>query len=542
MSYTPFTWADGPAGGTPVTAYRLNAIEQGLAAVDLRLANVSDFGAVGDGTTNDLAAMQAACGVGRPVLLANGATYYLAPSSMWNVPENTQLLGNATIKIPAVDATRITLQSGTRIESLKVIVGQGATARGIRIMGSNVQIGRLEIVSTAPTTPSATGTYRRRGLVIGDVDATTLQASDIHIGSLYIDGFDYALGIFNAERVSIGRLDVRNYLQATYIADSQDVTIHSGSSDGMSPNCDASPGENAFLLDSRTVARAVRDIRISNFDCRVSGEHGYRLGGQNPIKNVWFTNCTARAAGSGASADASHGGCGFKVLGPTTILDPLARHSSIFFTDCVADSLSVPAGTPSGNFCGFQLGKCYNVHLTNPVVRASSTDAGTYAEGTYAARRGIELSAVENVFITNPNIGKCAVSCIEFIAYTNNDTTNWGVDPTEVHIQGGLLYDSVDGIRFTNQAAHRRIVIRGLTITNVTNGLVAANSAMSVTGSSIEALMTSVTTPFTNMNSWRIDLIDQTPLPTYTTCRQGSTAKNDSGVYYRGASGWVLPT
>lgn len=31
MAYTPFTWHDGPGGGTPIVASRLNAIEQGIA-------------------------------------------------------------------------------------------------------------------------------------------------------------------------------------------------------------------------------------------------------------------------------------------------------------------------------------------------------------------------------------------------------------------------------------------------------------------------------------------------------------------------------
>lgn len=32
MAYVPFEWADGSAGGTPITAERLNAVEQGVAA------------------------------------------------------------------------------------------------------------------------------------------------------------------------------------------------------------------------------------------------------------------------------------------------------------------------------------------------------------------------------------------------------------------------------------------------------------------------------------------------------------------------------
>lgn len=31
MTYTPYEWADGPEGGTPIVAERLNHIEQGIA-------------------------------------------------------------------------------------------------------------------------------------------------------------------------------------------------------------------------------------------------------------------------------------------------------------------------------------------------------------------------------------------------------------------------------------------------------------------------------------------------------------------------------
>jgi hypothetical protein len=66
-TYTPFTWADGSGGGTPITAARLNNIEQGIESMDDRVAAleavggllnaVADFGAVPDGTTNNNTAL-----------------------------------------------------------------------------------------------------------------------------------------------------------------------------------------------------------------------------------------------------------------------------------------------------------------------------------------------------------------------------------------------------------------------------------------------------------------------------------------------------
>lgn len=35
MAYEPYTWANGEEGGTPITAARLNHIEQGIAEVEL---------------------------------------------------------------------------------------------------------------------------------------------------------------------------------------------------------------------------------------------------------------------------------------------------------------------------------------------------------------------------------------------------------------------------------------------------------------------------------------------------------------------------
>lgn len=44
MAYTPFEWFDGEDGGTPITAERLNALEQGIADVELEPGPKGDKG------------------------------------------------------------------------------------------------------------------------------------------------------------------------------------------------------------------------------------------------------------------------------------------------------------------------------------------------------------------------------------------------------------------------------------------------------------------------------------------------------------------
>lgn len=97
MSYTPFQWKPGVAGGTIVSAQRLNHMENGIGDVsesvdaleliveslesgDRGTFNVLDYGAVGNGTTNDRGAIQAAlddayAAGGGTVLFPGGKTY-----------------------------------------------------------------------------------------------------------------------------------------------------------------------------------------------------------------------------------------------------------------------------------------------------------------------------------------------------------------------------------------------------------------------------------------------------------------------------------
>lgn len=48
MAYTPFTWKNGEEGNTPITAERLNALEQGIANVELTPGEKGDKGDKGD--------------------------------------------------------------------------------------------------------------------------------------------------------------------------------------------------------------------------------------------------------------------------------------------------------------------------------------------------------------------------------------------------------------------------------------------------------------------------------------------------------------
>jgi hypothetical protein len=101
--YTPQTWANGSGGGTPISAARLQHIEDGIEALDDAVAtggggggggssvfNVKAYGAVGDGSNDDTAEIQAAIDAAEATItdlagvvgdgdFAGGGVVYLPP-------------------------------------------------------------------------------------------------------------------------------------------------------------------------------------------------------------------------------------------------------------------------------------------------------------------------------------------------------------------------------------------------------------------------------------------------------------------------------
>jgi hypothetical protein len=102
-TFTPFTWADGSGGGTPITAAQLNRIETGLESMDDRVdaledagagtpgySNVRTLGAVGDDFTDDTNAFQTALTAGGLIYVPPG-TYRI--NATLNLTSDTVIFG-----------------------------------------------------------------------------------------------------------------------------------------------------------------------------------------------------------------------------------------------------------------------------------------------------------------------------------------------------------------------------------------------------------------------------------------------------------------
>lgn len=433
-----------------------------------------DFGLLGNGT-NEFANLRTFLQTGGTLVFEKGKTYSYTPTTQIVIPAGTTIIFNDSTlyELTSADGYWFKISSDTVIDKMEVSIAGNVATRGVNIQGDNITIGSLKV--TARAWDASFASLNRQGLSMGlrTGDSGTPH-QNIRIGHLELSGWQHAAGLYNCDGVVIDNVKLIGAYQGIYICDSKNVTIHNGHSSVESPYIKGNPGENTIIVESVAANDSTSDIYIKNFKSMVSGEHGYRLGGLLTMKNVTFENCYATQAGKGVATGIDpdhHGGCGFKALGPTVILNGSATHDNIRFLNCTVESLASPPGTDVGNFVGFQIGKCNNVQITNPIVRGAQ-DRTTYVDAAYAAYDGIRIIGSSNVTISNPHISNCQNAGIIF--YDQNPASyNWGGGCTYVNVIGGVLRNNVYGFMFQMLWGEilRSIRIEGTAIENGTHSI-----------------------------------------------------------------------
>ena len=410
--------------------------------------HISRFGAVGDGVTDDTAALKAAASSGREVHFDVGAVYAfrgpitLTAGTRW-VTYGSQLYGTT-----ATSGWNLILESEVSVDRINLSCVGGDVDRGVLIRGSWVDVGVMRVTSRG----TATGrNHRRRGLVIG---AEGVGCSHVRLGDVRVEGFLDSVGSWAASDVTVGRLTMRGHVQGLYLHDPLRWTLGAGSADQIHATLPkGTAGENSVLIEAGG-GRESGDISISNFHSREASEHGFRVGGQSPIDGITFDSCTSTKSGKGNGT----GGCGFKALGPTSIVSNArtAKHRNVRFVNCTVEPLAVVKGT--GNFSAFNVGKCEGVSFVSPKVTRGAGDTAT------TAAYGIAMIGCENVSITEPSIEGTMSAGIYVYDEADTSTVTWGGDPTALSISGGFIRGCGSGLVVS--AANR--VVRRLTTSNLT--------------------------------------------------------------------------
>ena len=483
--------------------------------------HISRFGAVGDGATDDTAALVAAGASGREVHFDTDRTYnFVGPVTL--TAGTRWLTHGAQFYLTATrDAPNVLIESDVYMDQLKLSFVGGDKDRGVTIRGSDVQIDAMRLVAR---TPSTVRNYRRRALNVGVEGSGT---SNVRLGHVRIEGWLDAVAVWQSTDVDFERLTIRGYVQGLLMRDCARVHVQSGSA--KSPNLvmtKGQPGENGILVEDYDENRERGDLHFGDFHVDGSGEHGFRVGGQVPITGIHFDGCST--SGTGAGSVEKHGGCGFKVLGATTNPSPTARHENVRFTNCTVED--VTPGMASGNFSGFNIGKSKNVVLDNCIVRK--------VNGPSSAAYGFALVGSENVSIINPTVEDTVGAAIRLYSEETTADYQFGGAATDIHITGGTLRRTTAGLLINGGGATiRRITMDGTTIDGGAHAVAVYSSILN--RCSFDFLAAGITTETllgceTAMVSGRGDLVGA------SAARSGSTFQ-DYGSYQmkvRRSDGW----
>lgn len=393
--------------------------------------------------------------IGKTLVLEHGKTYGLGQPIY--VPNDVTIIANGAKfkRLSGGDDYIINITgNNVTIDDLILIPFGTNPECGVKISASHVDIKYFECVSTNVGTG---GNIRNNNALW--VYGEDSMIENIHLGHIKARHWERPFQFRNAQRVTVDYVDVEYYMLAVYLCDVQNIKIRGGEIRLTSPNALGTPGQNGILIESVEEHFSTNDVYINDVVVEDSAEHGFRVGGQRAVQGVYFENCTVRNPGTGRVGDGEseqgigHGGCGFKVLGPTT---NAYRHRNIHIINATCENGRNDVPETHLNFAGIYVGKAMHVTVDNPTVR---TTGGATVRGFV---NGMEIIGVEDMSVTNPNIANVNGYGIYIFDY-DISVADYGHLISRISINGGQIVAPSRGgyaVR-ANFYTFRRLFING---------------------------------------------------------------------------------
>lgn len=400
----------------------LRLLNNGVVPDELRkgeyFIHVRDYGAVGNGTTDDTAAILAAAAVAvakRVPLLFDGLKSYRIENCQ--LPANLVMQTNGCEFVKTVNNATYALRtaSGTVFDYIRMkITGGALNDAGVYINGSNTLGESIDIYSVSGDQPGA------NALLVGDSGSIR---SNIILRRFSIYGFQAPMRTLKIDNCRFSNGDIQNFICGVFIVDTTDTTFDKVRVRGTSPSSVAPyNGQNGFLMEAQAGDFSCSNVRF--LDCLVDGspEHCYRIGGAFSCRNVSYTNCVARKPGN-APGNLSTGGGAWKALGVIG-----HWHSNIKYINCEAEDSNI-AGAGLNNFTQFSLGFVEDFEIVGSNTRRQTN-------ATYSAQLGIFMSSVRKGLISSNNFKDFRVRAIH-IGKDGTDNSLTGV--SDILIEGNIF-------------------------------------------------------------------------------------------------------
>ena len=420
--------------------------------------SVKDFGAVGDGVTDDYTALvnavAAAVAAGAELHLDGTKTYLFGlalGTSQITFPAGLRLKTYGAQFIAAFNTTSnsdaVIFSANTVVDEFNLTIPTGVRRdRAIKVTGSDITIGKIKLdsVDVQVTTES-----NDRGVMI-------TAGSRINIGSISVTNYDSAVIVWGTTSSTIDAANITNYVRGLWVYNNVDLTIGQTSIKTRSPNASNLPGHNGILLSCNTT-NAQRNVIINSAVVEDSGEHGIRVGGDAQQINITFNDPHVYNAGN----------CGIKLLGTDTTT-PTSKNLNIVINSPVIEDCGT-SGSAATNRCGILIEHVIGCQVANPIIKVRNNAT--------SCAYGISINASSFVNVTNPIIEKASVGGILI------DNRTVGSDNNHITIEGGLVNGCTgDGISVNTQDTFQNnfVVFNGTNL--IRNGGVGFRSTVFGTG------------------------------------------------------------
>lgn len=355
----------------------------------------TDFGLLGNGIDETIG-LQNLVNSAKNIVLEAGKTYHFQHLL---IPDYTKVDGqNAElVRLTAkVSPAGVKMLAGSCLSNMTIRTPGGAGGdRVFALSGDNISLDNLNILAKSEGNETSTN----YAIFAGGI-AQTIKG--LSVRNVFIQNFSCGLFLSDIALSHIDGIRIEKYRTAVYLKDTAKCTFDNVDCEFTAISSNGSQGENGVLIESRKHSASSNHLYFTNWVVKDSGEHAYRLGGQLSIENVWFNNCVAVRSGSSIqigneSSTEWHGGCGFKVLGATTVLNE--RHKHIFFDRCLVLDVNdtygrYPTGHGAGNYAAFQVGCASNVHFNHCSTRKMNNRQ-------FGCSYGAEIIASDHVYFTD---------------------------------------------------------------------------------------------------------------------------------------------
>jgi hypothetical protein len=375
------------------------------------IVGAGDFGLTGVG--DETAAVQSAFSAssGKTLFLGINKTYGITSIS---IPDNVTLVSNGSKfkKLTESSSFAITGGVGLKADLLHLESVGGPADAGVWLDGSGLMVGEIRVESIA--LDSGASNSLNVGLKIGPDSGVgqrpVVQRSTVKNYCRPMVTQNVKGGVFNL-------VTFENYKRGLYVKDCQDTVYFGGLATGLSPSATGGPGDNAVLIESTLSDGSSQGLHFYNWRSEDAGEHGYRLGGQIPIRNVWFNDCSAIRPGA---ASGSTGGCGLKAQG--------SSGTSMHYNINVSNFIHEDGKPGGGNFCGILYVLVTGGQISNPIIRKRANAVSTY--------HGLSFLSCDGVQVSNPDVRDCSQFALRLYSAVSQ---GFPLGNKDVVVRGGVL-------------------------------------------------------------------------------------------------------